>query len=154
MAPSPRTSRRRADRLNRQSSRLLLEELEGRCLPSLMFTTLDVPGSTRTAAEGINASGQIVGAYETAGFEGFPQHGFLLRHGRYTTLDVPGSVATGALGINASGQIVGEYETAGGKQHGFLLRRGSYTRLDVPGSVATAAQGINAGPPHQNGGFS
>ena len=70
MAPSPRSSRRRADRLNRQSSRLLLEELEGRCPPSLMFTTFDVPGSTRTEARGINASGQIVGDYFDAGGKG------------------------------------------------------------------------------------
>ena len=110
-------------------------------LPSLMFTTLDVPGSTRTTARGINASGQIVGDYFDAGGK---DHGFLLRRGSYTTLDPPGSIETEAEGINASGQIVGAYETAGGKQYGFLLSGGSYTTLDVPGSVDTVASGINA----------
>jgi hypothetical protein len=37
------------------------------------YTTLDVPGSTFTWANGINDSGQIVGSYEDAG----GTHGFL-----------------------------------------------------------------------------
>jgi uncharacterized membrane protein len=78
------------------------------------FATLDVPGSTRTAAYGINASGQIVVFYVDAG----GTHGFLLDQGSYTTLDVPGSTGTYANGINASGQIVGSYYDGG--IHGFL----------------------------------
>jgi hypothetical protein len=42
--------------------------------PSYSFTTLDLPGSTHTFATGINASGQIVGAYgDAAGQHGFPR---------------------------------------------------------------------------------
>jgi probable HAF family extracellular repeat protein len=69
-----------------------------------------------TQANGINASGQIVGYYEdaTGGW-----HGFLLDQGSYSALDVPGASATGAYGINASGQIVGSYYDASGT-HGFL----------------------------------
>jgi hypothetical protein len=37
------------------------------------YTTLDVPGSIETGANGINASGQIVGWYRDAG----GTHGFL-----------------------------------------------------------------------------
>jgi uncharacterized membrane protein len=58
------------------------------------YTTLDAPN-----ANGINDSGQIVGAY-------YPTS-FLLDHGSYTTIDVPVLPFTSANGINASGQIVG-----------------------------------------------
>ena len=90
--------------------------------PTYSFTTLDVPGSSSwigTYANGINASGQIVGSvYTDAGY------GFLLDNGSYTTLDVPGSIhpqqfnendgslGTQAYGINDSGQIVGVYKDA------------------------------------------
>jgi hypothetical protein len=82
--------------------------------PTHNFTTLDVPGSSipnSTSANGINASGQIVGNY-TVGMDESPyfgasgSRGFLLDNGRYTTLDVPGWPFTSANGINASGQIV------------------------------------------------
>jgi hypothetical protein len=41
--------------------------------PTYSFTTLDVPGSIDTSANGINASGQIMGVYTDAA----GQHGFL-----------------------------------------------------------------------------
>ena len=72
--------------------------------PTYVFTTFDVPGSppfSWTVPKGINASGQIVGAYiDAAG-----SHSFLLDQASYTTLDVPGSTWTEAYGINASGQM-------------------------------------------------
>jgi hypothetical protein len=106
-----------------------------------LFTTLDVPGSTSTRAQGINASGQIVGTYGV----GFPAaHGFLLNGGSYTTFDVPGSITTEADGINASGQIVGVYHLPGGGPLGYLLSGGSYTTLAPFGSTFTSAIGINA----------
>jgi probable HAF family extracellular repeat protein len=102
------------------------------------YTTLDVPNSGiyTNAANGINASGQIVGSFESGG----GAHGYLLSGGTYTTLDVPGANATLANGINLSGQIVGAFSSA---QHGFLLSGGSYTPLDVPGASLTQAYGIN-----------
>jgi hypothetical protein len=117
-----------------------LEVLEDRCLlDGYQFTTLDVPGSTLTWGQGINASGQIVGVYSVFG----TTHGFLLTGGSYTTLDVPGATSTTAGGINASGQTVGDYVDAASRGHGFLLSGGSYTTLDVPGASETYANGIN-----------
>src|SRR5207237_1167596 len=115
--------------------------------PTYAFTTFDVPGSpfSLTVPNGINASGQIVGAYYDAG----GGHAFLLDNGSYTTLVVPGSSYIYANGINDLGQIVGGYGDAGrsygdaGSGHGFLLDQGSYTTLDVPGSAYTGANGIN-----------
>ena len=86
---------------------VLLQGVSGqlKAQPTYNFTTLDVPGSpfSLTVPNGINASGQIVGAY----FDAAGGHAFLLDNGSYTTLDVPGASATGAIGINAAGQTLG-----------------------------------------------
>ena len=61
------------------------------------FTTIDVPGATRTDALGINAAGQIVGLFfgDATGV-----HGFLTSDGvTFTILDVPGATATNASGV-------------------------------------------------------
>jgi uncharacterized membrane protein len=63
-----------------------------------------------TAANGINARGQIVGAY--IGQDG-SSHGFLAEGSAFTTLDCPGSVSTTAWGINSAGQIAGTCKVAG-----------------------------------------
>jgi hypothetical protein len=39
--------------------------------PSYSFTTLDVPGSSATYAQGTNDVGQIVGDYDAGGRHGF-----------------------------------------------------------------------------------
>jgi probable HAF family extracellular repeat protein len=101
------------------------------------FTTIDVPGATGTAPEGINNAGQIVGFDgDTVG----TQHGFLLSGGIYTPIDVPGALpgTTRAFGINDAGQIVGDSVS-----HSFLLSGGIYTTIDVPGALSTKADGIN-----------
>ena len=70
----------------------------GFVLSNGVYTTLDVPGSLLTVAEGINNPGQIAGLYVDADGN---QHGFVLCNGVYTTIDVPGSVSTGVFSINA-----------------------------------------------------
>jgi probable HAF family extracellular repeat protein len=64
---------------------------------SYTFTTLDVPGSITTVADGINTAGQIVGFFNdaTGGTHGF--------------LTTDGATSTQAFGIGASGQIVGQF---------------------------------------------
>ena len=70
---------------------------------TLVPTTIQYPGSTSTAARGINNSGDIVGTYTCAvacinpmtGQTSTPgTHGFLLQDGVYTRIDVPGATAT------------------------------------------------------------
>jgi uncharacterized membrane protein len=119
----------------------LLQSVTGpvKAQPTYNFTTIDVPVSlikNVTHANGINASGQIVGVYYDDGDN--TGHGFLFDQGSYTRLDVPSF----PNGINASGQIVGSFSDAAG-WHGFLLDQGSYTTLDVPGATITTANGIN-----------
>jgi uncharacterized membrane protein len=87
------------------------------------FATIDFPGSTSTAAFGLNNSGQVVGDYGPGG----AIQGFLLSGGTFTTIDFPGTTVTIAEGINSSGQVVGAYVFT----------------MDVPGATLTDAHGIN-----------
>ena len=59
-----------------------------------------------TTANGINATGQIVGSYTDSLNK---THGFLYTAGTYVTLDIPGATFTDATAINSSGQIVGVF---------------------------------------------
>src|SRR4051812_25512832 len=70
-----------------------------------VFTTIDVPGATRTAANG-NSTHEIVGEFDDSDGN---THGFVLNRGAFTPLDVPGAVLTTLNGVNASGQLAGIY---------------------------------------------
>lgn len=70
------------------------------------FSTIDVPGSLSTSASGINAAGDIVGAYTDAARR---VHGFVLRRGVFTSIDYPDAARTDARGIGPDGEIVGTY---------------------------------------------
>src|SRR5436189_1707219 len=70
------------------------------------FVTLDYPGAVFTAADDINANGQISGWYiDPSGVF----HGFVLDNGLYTSIDFPGAGHTSVLGLNALGDVVGAY---------------------------------------------
>jgi probable HAF family extracellular repeat protein len=104
------------------------------------WTTIDVPGSTHTAAYRINNSGQIVGFYDDSNYAA---HGFLYSNGSFTTIDFPGATATYELGINDSGTIVGLYGFKLQSTHGFLFDGKTFTTIDYPGGFDTAAWDIN-----------
>ena len=112
---------------------------------SWTFISFDVPGSTGTVPLDINASGDIVGAYASAGL----QHGFMrTADGTFTTIDYPGAPFTMIAGINSEGAIAGWYamDAAPGpltERHGFLLRDGVFTPVDPPGSKFTNPLGVN-----------
>jgi probable HAF family extracellular repeat protein len=91
------------------------------------YTQIDVPGAVSTLATGINAAGDIVGAYDDASGV---SHGFLLSGGVYTTIDYPGAAYTSVTGINDVGQIVGD-----DSYDGFLydLQTQAFTTISVPG---------------------
>jgi len=106
-----------------------------------IFSTIDVPNSTFTEADGINNTGDIVGVYGdlAAGHS----HGFLLRHGVFSDVLYPQTLTTEAYGINDLGDIVGDYADAQSGIHGFVLSGGVYSTLDFPGAPYTVAVGIN-----------
>ena len=107
---------------------------------NFQYSQINFPGASTTTAAGINARGDIVGAYnDSAGVT----HGFLLRQGSFSTIDYPNASATAARGINARGDIVGRILGSSGDEHGFLLRDGNFSQLDYPRASKTTARGIN-----------
>jgi probable HAF family extracellular repeat protein len=117
-------------------------------IDSLFSHLMPVPrlaATTSTIALRINASGQIVGAYQKGGVV----RGFLYSGGTYTTLSPPGMVEAHASGINALGQITGWFldrtTPDGFKSHGFLYINGLYATFDCPWTTYwTVGKGINA----------
>lgn len=105
------------------------------------ISTFAFPGSVGVGANGINASGLIVGDWADAGarFHGYSR----TTSGVFTTIDVPGATNTFAEGVNAAGQIVGTFSDATGVQHGFIDIAGVFTALNVPGAFVTNANGIS-----------
>jgi hypothetical protein len=74
------------------------------------FTTIDVPQSTGTTANG-NSPNAIAGQFDDSGGN---THGFVLRADAYTTINKPGAFFTAVNGINAIGQLTGTYQDASG----------------------------------------
>jgi len=87
------------------------------------FTSFDVPDAVPegTAANGINARGQIVGSYVDADGNG---RGFVTDGTNYTTLDCPAGNSTTIWAINSAGQIAGTCNVAG-QRVGFVANPGS-----------------------------
>lgn len=101
---------------------------------------IDVPGSSLTAATGIDILGRIVGYYA----DGSGTHGFLLENGSFSPISYPGAAWTAAYGVNTAGQIVGGYGPDGTSgRHGFLRSGGSFSTFDVSGATDTVARGLN-----------
>jgi hypothetical protein len=115
------------------------------------FYTIDVPGATRTSANG-NSTHEIAGDFDDADGN---THGFVLNKitvenlskslaGVFTTIDRPGADGgTVVNGINASGQLAGTY-VVGTIVHGFFENKGYFTTLDPFGSIRTQVGFINA----------
>jgi uncharacterized membrane protein len=104
------------------------------------YIKIDLSGASVTNPNGINARGDVVGAYHDASGV---SHGFLLRQGVVSTIDFPNASFTSARGINAQGDIVGRILGPSGDEHGYLLHDGNFTQIDYPGASATTARGIN-----------
>ena len=119
--------------------------------PGVSVSGFCSPNDDATFVEGINDTGQMVGAVRLQNV----WHGFFRDSaGTFTLLDVPGASSTQAFGINNSGAIVGMFPDANMIAHGFLQApQGALTVLDAPGAardpsifgepVGTVAAGIN-----------
>ncbi len=109
------------------------------------ISTLVNPATTNPLsgiAQGINASGSVVGDYLDAG----ARLGFVLSSGgsTLTPLSFPGTLATRARGINDAGTVVGFYQDPAGHEHGFTYSSGTYMTLDDPlGIGGTILESIN-----------
>ncbi len=105
-----------------------------RAAPTFRFTSIEVPGATMTAPQGINAAGQVVGAYNTADGR---QHGFVMEGAAFTTIDYPDAFYTNVRGIGPNGEVVGNFageSEPGVASHGFRMNaQGEFTAVHYEG---------------------
>jgi probable HAF family extracellular repeat protein len=105
------------------------------------ITDLGTLGGSFSYANGINASGQVVGLSSTAGDASVGP--FLYSGGVMTNLGSFGGLESTATGINASGQVVGSSATAGYYSDAFLYSGGVLTDLGTLGGSGSSANAIN-----------
>jgi hypothetical protein len=107
-------------------------------------------------AQGINASGAIVGDYFTGA--GNQIDGYILNGSSFTDLSIAGDNVR-ARGITDSGEVAGWVSNASGSQ-GFILAGGVYTFFTAPGSFQSTffedinSSGLISGEYNDAGGFS
>ena len=83
-----------------------------------VFTILNALGAVNgTLVNSINASGQVAGYYQDAGYI---YHAYVESNGVFTTLNVPGAYGTVPLSINDSGQVAGYYFDYSGYSESFV----------------------------------
>jgi probable HAF family extracellular repeat protein len=117
----------------------LLQVGEEKGIISESYQIVNVPGEPANQfANGINDSGQIVGAYIDASGN---YDGYELSGGTFTPIAYPGATSTSPNQINNSGTIVGAWGVTLG--NAFELSGGVYTPLVFPGSIVTSVNGIN-----------
>src|SRR5262245_2001904 len=105
------------------------------------FETIDVPGATRTSADG-NSTHAIGGDFDDAAGN---THGFVSSGGAFTQFDVDGALSTSVNGINANGAMAGIFVDASGRVHGYFRSPfGDGTPLDPPGSIRSHGGFLNA----------
>ena len=107
------------------------------------YTTLNVPGSTFTAATGVNNAGKIsiTAANENAIYSGYVYDGT-----NYTKIDAPGYTDTYASGINNLGDVSITVDKSGEEvEYGGVLSQGKYYffSYDNGKNELTSAHGIN-----------
>ena len=104
------------------------------------FTTIDVPGSAATYANG-NTMHRVVGEFDDANGD---THGFVLRRGQFTQFDAPGADGyTSINGVNLRGQRAGIY-FKGDRYYGYFFDDGVVTTIDPPDAIFSAALFVNA----------
>jgi uncharacterized membrane protein len=113
------------------------------------YTAIDVPNALFTTASGINARGDIVGAY---GDKSGRSHGYVLHDGNFVTIDFTssdGTLAAGteAKGISPDGEVVGDYwmpgESSPVEVHGYRRTlQGEFVAVNYPGHTHAIIQRI------------
>jgi hypothetical protein len=115
----------------------------GFILNSGVYTTVDVPGSTRdTVLSGINDNGVVVGQYRDLASGN--TLGFVKTGNDFLLLDAGQSQPnTLVQGINNAGVVAGSVGGGGTASRGFTFEAGAFSYFDAPGAAWTQAFGIN-----------
>jgi hypothetical protein len=104
------------------------------------FTGYDVPNH-ESDGRAINASGQIVGIYDSG--PGTTNVSYLKVGETYTDIMIPASLHTYAFGINDAGKISGSYAGADNALHGFLKTGANVGIINFPSANQTFVGGLN-----------
>jgi len=108
------------------------------------FTTIDVPGASVTAINGINIAGDMVGWYTNVAGGYCPCHSFLLSGGNFTFFDYPGAASTLAYAINDSDLIAGaEGDQQNIDDKGFVYDGITFTQVRYRQNTRTILYGMN-----------
>jgi len=110
--------------------------------PQFKFTAVDITGSQRHDAFGVNDFGVIAGTFvDENGF----RHGYKMFHDKFEMVDHPeGIQGTVCLGINLLGAIVGWYQDASGVRKAGVYHHGKFVDIVPPDAVDfSAAFSIN-----------
>jgi len=105
------------------------------------FTPIDVPGGTNARANGINASGAIVGQYQQAdsSYAGFSMVGGIIH-----PFFIPGATNAIPMAVNDSNQVIATAVDAGsGTPEAFLVSNLGVTPIIVPGGTEATPIAIN-----------
>lgn len=105
-------TRRRPTRRRPPTSRLCVEALENRWVPSYSIIDLGTLGGSVSQANDVNAHGQVVGSSDLVA--NGSRHAFLWQNGVMTDLGTLGGRFSSAFAINDAGQVVGESMTSNG----------------------------------------
>jgi hypothetical protein len=107
-------------------------------LKSRSAKAVNVNGSTKAMAFGVNSGGTVVGTDGNG-------NAFYEKNGKAKTFIPTGGSAATAFGINDGGTIVGQYTDAAGAMPGFIrLSAKSFVTINAPSGHNTVnAQGIN-----------
>jgi len=105
------------------------------------WTLLHPPGSLRSEARGITASGTVVGYFRDSASK---DHGYVYKNGAFTTQDYPTATHTRIFGVDASddSRFVGRFTDSQGVTRGFLRTTQGWTPLMFPSAVETVAHGV------------
>ena len=110
---------------------------------SYTVTDLGTLGGSTGFAEGINATGQVVGAAYTANNAAY--HAFRYSGGIMSDIGTLGGTSSVAYGINDSGQVTGYAYTANNAgYHAFVYSSGVMSDLGTLGGSVSQGYGINA----------
>ena len=108
-------------------------------------TNISTLGSNVSLANGINASGEIVGWNDFYSNPTFHPEAFLYSNSSMKSIDAPSVFPSGseASAINDAGEVVGTGYFTAGNFHAFLYSGGKMTDLGPPGAYQSTAVAIN-----------
>jgi uncharacterized membrane protein len=109
----------------------------GYVLKGTKYTTLDPPGTSSPAGNGINNKGNVVIATSDSCYL------YTAATKKYKKINVPGATTTACLDMNTGGDVSYVWSDSAGAQHGALLHAGKYYKFDFPHSAFTYAGAVN-----------